>query len=328
MSIAPAQEEVPARTLGSGFVSVSIGIIVVIWAINFIAAKVGLRRLPPLTMASFRVVLAGIVMLPAYLLCRRMPALFAEARQAQRPGFTVRDYWTFLYLGFFGVAVNQICFTVGLRYTSVEHSAVIVGMGPIYILVLAVLMRLERWTWRKACGMLVSLIGVTLMARETGMTPHSTTLLGDFITLCGSLSFAIYAVLAKRVARSYDALTMTAYNHFAGALLALPIAVHQALRFGSAQHLRAVGWQAWLATAYMAVFGSAIAYLFYFWLLRYLPASKVSAFTYLLPVLGTVLAIWWLGEQASWGEFAGGTLALAGVYWIESGRSLEGNGSR
>ena len=115
----------------------SIGLVVVVWAVNFIAAKIGLRYLPPVTMASFRVEIAGISMVPAYLICSRLPA-FAEARRVRLQGFTRGDLWTFFYLGFFGVVVNQMCFTMGLRYTSVGHAAVIVGMGPIYTLVLAV----------------------------------------------------------------------------------------------------------------------------------------------------------------------------------------------
>src|SRR5260370_19457245 len=79
-------------------------------------------------MASFRVLLAGIVMVPTYLLCIRLPA-FAEAAAAYRRGFTMRDLWTFVYLGFLGVCVNQLCFTVGLQFTSVGHAAVIVGLA-------------------------------------------------------------------------------------------------------------------------------------------------------------------------------------------------------
>ena len=71
---------------------------------------------------------------------------------------------------------------------------------------------------------------------------------------------------------------------------------------------------------YMAVFSSALAYIFYFWLLRYLEASQLSAFTYLLPVLATILGISWLGERGSMVQIFGGALALGGVYWVESGR--------
>jgi drug/metabolite transporter (DMT)-like permease len=301
-----------------------IGLIVVTWAVNFIAAKIGLRYFPPLTMASFRVCAAGVVMVPFYLLVRRLP-VFAEAIAARARGFTPRDLWTFLYLGFFGVSINQFCFTLGLHYTSVSHAAVIVGLGPIYTLVLAVLLRLEKATWHKGVGMLIAFSGVAVLASEHGISAHSPSLLGDAVTMTGSLGFAMYVVLGKRVASEYDALTMTAYNHFAGALLVLPLGVREARSLLESGAWRVVPWQGWAAIGYMAVLSSAVAYVFYYWLLRYLEASQLSAFTYLLPVLASILGILALGEKGSWTQVLGGTLALGGVYWIESGRDAGAN---
>jgi drug/metabolite transporter (DMT)-like permease len=68
------------------------------------------------------------------------------------------------------------------------------------------------------------------------------------------------------------------------------------------------------------VFSSALAYAFYFWLLRFLEASQLSAFTYLLPITATLLGIVWLGERGSWSQLLGGAIALGGVYWVESAR--------
>jgi drug/metabolite transporter (DMT)-like permease len=297
----------------------SIALVVVVWAVNFIAAKIGLRYLPPLTMASFRVTLAGLSMVPAYLLCSRWPA-FADSGRGWSQGITPRDLWTFSYLGFFGVVVNQMCFTMGLRYTSVSHAAVIVGMGPIYTLILAVLFRLERATWHKVVGMTIALVGVAVLASENGISARSPSLLGDAITMTGSIGFATYAVLGKRVAGRYDALTMVAFNHFAGAIIILPVALRQARELGPFSRWRAIPWPAWAAVLFMAVCSSALAYLLYFWLLRYLEASQLSAFTYLLPVLAVILGILLLGERGSFMQIIGGTLALAGVYWVESGR--------
>ena len=318
MRIETPSGHAPSRRL----VAISIGAIVVVWALNFIAAKIGLRHLPPLTMASFRIVIAGVVMLPIYLICRRLP-IFQEAARASRSGFTGRDLWTFLYLGFFGVAINQSCFTIGLHYSSVTHSAVIVGIGPIYTLALAVLFRVEKATWRKASGMAIAFVGIALLASENGLSAHSPSLFGDGITMTGSLGFAMYAVLGKRVANKYDTLTMSAFNHFAGALLMLPLAIREARAMGPAAHWRAIPWESWASTLYMAVFGGAVALTLYFWLLRYLEASQLSAFTYLLPITGTILGILWLGEKGSWEQVFGGSLALAGVYWVESGRPSE-----
>ena len=308
------------RAPGSTALAASIGLIIIIWAINFIAAKIGLRSLPAMTLASFRVVLAGAVMLPFYVFCSRLPA-FAEAAQTRRRQFTLRDIWIFLYMGFFGVTINQVCFTVGLRFTSVGHAAVIVGMGPIYTLIFAVLFKLERVTWRKAMGMAIALIGIAMLASENGISAHSPSVLGDAITMTGSIGFAMYVVLGKRLAGRYDPLTMTAFSHYAGALIVLPVAIYRAVALGSAEHWRAIAWSGWAALLYMAIFSSAVAYLFYFWLLRYLEASQLSAFTYLLPVVATILGILWLGEKGSWAQVLGGVLALGGVYWIESGRA-------
>ncbi len=308
------------RGPGRAVLAASIALVILIWAINFIAAKIGLRSLPAATLATFRVVLAGAVMLPSYLLCSRMPA-FAEAAESRRRKFTLRDLWTFLYMGFFGVVMNQICFTVGLRYTSVSHAAVIVGMGPIYTLIFAVLLKLETATWRKVIGMLMAFAGIAVLTWENGISPHSPSVLGDAITMTGSVGFAMYVVLGKRLGNRYDPLTMGAFSHFAGALIVLPVAIYRAYMLGPEAQWRAIAWTGWAALLYMAIFSSAVAYVIYFWVLRYLEASQLSAFSYLLPVVATILGILWLREKGSWNQVLGGVLALGGVYWIESGRT-------
>jgi len=288
-----------------------------IWAINFLVVKIGLRYLPALTLASFRIVAAGFFMLAIVPLARRLP-MFSSAGHKAR--FTAGDFFTFAYLGLFGVSVNQFCFTLGLRYTNVTHSSVIVGLAPIYTLTLAVLLRLERLTWRKAVGMAIAFSGVAILASATGISPHSPTLLGDAITMCGSLGFATYVVLGKRVAAVYDSLTMTTWNFIFGALILLPVAIQQAIAIHFFEIWRTIPLTAWACVAFTALFSSTLAYLFYYWLLRYLEASQLASFSYLLPVSASGLSILFLGERGSYLELVGGLLALCGVYWIESTR--------
>ena len=323
MRITSPSGRAPTRAL----VWLALVFLTTVWAVNFIAGKIALRYFPAMTLASIRVVLAGIFMLLLNPLCRRLPAFRkpstdpASSSASHNSQITIHDLWTFLYLGFLGVTVNQVCFTIGLRYTSVTHSAIIVGMGPIYALVLAVLFRLESATFRKILGMTISLLGVILLATSKDSAQHSPTLLGDFITFIGSLGFAFYAVLGKRVAARYDALTMTTYNFLFGALFVLPIAIHRAIAFGPVSRWLAVPWPAWTAMIYMTLFSSTLAYLFYFWLLRYLEVTQLAAYNYLLPVSATFLGILFLGERGSSIEFLGGALALAGVYFVESTRN-------
>jgi drug/metabolite transporter (DMT)-like permease len=303
-------------------VALSVAALMAIWAFNFLVVKWGLRYLPALAFASFRVVGAGFFMLAIAPLCARLaifrkPALSSTGRG---PRISGHDLFVFFYLGFFGVAVNQLCFTIGLNHTNVTHSSIIVGLAPIYTLTLAVLFRLERLTLRVAIGMTIAFSGVILLASSTGMAHRSPTLLGDAITMCGSLGFAMYVVLGKRVASHNNPLTMTTWNFMFGALIALPLAVWQFFAVDFAHAWRALPWQAYACVAYTGLFSSTLAYLFYFWLLRYLEASQLASFSYLLPVSVSALSILFLGERGSLLELIGAVLALLGVYYIESTR--------
>ena len=300
-------------------ITLSISSLMMVWAINFVVGKITLRYIPPLTLGSLRIVAGAAFMILLVPLFRRLPVLQEESR-ASRPSFTWRDYWTFAYLGFFGFVVNQICFTIGLHYTNVTRSSIIVGMGPIYTLILAVLFGLEQATWRKASGMATSLAGVIILASSAGLAHRSPTLLGDAVTLCGSLGFAMWVVLGKRVAGKYDSITCTLWSFIFAAILVLPLISLQVVAFGPLSAWLALPWQAWAGLLFMTLFSSTFAFLGYLWLLRFVEASQLTAFSYIIPVAATVFSIAFLGETGAWSELLGGALALFGVYRVESAR--------
>ncbi len=274
---------------------------VLIWALNFIIGKVALDHIEPLTLASFRVVLAAILLTPIY------------ALRAGRQKFSRHDLGTFAWLGLLGVAGNQMLFTVGLNYTTAGHSSLVIATGPIAILLLASLRGLESLTTKKVSGMALCFAGVTLLALEHGLKLQGGTLAGDLITLTGTMAFAVYAVLAKKVASQYDTIAMNFFNFAFGALMVLPIAVWR----GRELDWAAVPWQGWAGLVYMSLFASVVAYLIYYWGLKYLAASRMAAFSYFLPVIAVWLGILLRGEPATMQLFGGGALILVGVYLTE-----------
>jgi len=279
-------------------------LMMLIWGINFIVAKVTLRYLDPVTLASFRVVLSAVIILPVYLI---------RPRRSTR--ITPSDVREFVKLGFFGVVVNQLCFTIGIHYTTVSHSSLIVGMGPIYVLLLAWLMGLEAITTNKLAGMAMAFAGVIVLAGEHGFSLAGGSLVGDLIILSGSVGFAFYVVLGKKVAPRFESLEMNTFNYLTGAVLILPLAARQALMLD----WRAVPWQGWAGLLFMAAFASVAAYLVYFWALKHVAASRIAAFSYLLPVIATLLGIAFLGEPVTRHLLIGGALVMGGVYLAEIG---------
>jgi drug/metabolite transporter (DMT)-like permease len=69
----------------------------------------------------------------------------------------------------------------------------------------------------------------------------------------------------------------------------------------------------------MAIFPSVVSYLIFCYALTKMPASRVSAFSYLQPVLATILAVPMLGESVNGSLAGGGALVLIGVYVAERG---------
>jgi len=103
--------------------------------------------------------------------------------------------------------------------------------------------------------------------------------------------------------------------YIAGALALAPVIFWQARHFAFAR----VSGGAWAGLIYMALFPSVVCYLIYFYALTRIAASRVSAFSYLQPVIATLLAVTLLGESISITLLAGGAVILAGVYLTERG---------
>ena len=277
----------------------------VLWSGNYVAGKIALRTMDPITLVCLRLQLAAFLMLAIYFTRR------------ERQPLKLADTWPFLYLGFFGVVINQGLFTVGLNYTTSNHSAVLIAVGPIIILLLARAMKLEAFTAAKVAGMAISFVGVYLLETEQGSPAHSPLLMGDIITFGGVIGFAIYAVLGKRVVAQYDAIALNTFNCVAAALLLLPLTIRQVI------HLdwQSVGLGGWLGMIYMAVGSSVAAYTIFYWVLRYMTASRVGAVSYFQPVIVILLSMAFLGERPSRLLLEGTALVLMGVFLAEQGKS-------
>lgn len=273
------------------------------WSFNFIIAKITLRYINPYALTSFRIVLSGILMLPIYF------------SRPHRKRLNRKDLWNFAVLGFFGVVINRGLFIVGLDYTTAGHSALIVATGPILILLLARAYQLEKVTRAKLVGMATCFAGVAILVAGEELHRHAGTWIGDLIALGGTFGFALYTVLAKKVARQYDTISMNTFCNLAGAIFLLPMSMREAVRLNWA----AVGTVGWLGLAYTVLVSSIGAYLIFFWALAHLPASRLAVFTYLEPPLAALLAVVLLGERASHVLLIGGGLILGGVYLAEFG---------
>jgi drug/metabolite transporter (DMT)-like permease len=277
-------------------------VMILLWTFNYIFGKLALREMDGFTLASFRLVIAGLLLLPIYAFCTR-------ARRVKR-----EDLLSLAALGCFGVLINQGCFTLGLSFTTTGHSSVIVGTAPILVLLIEHFFGMESLDKGKILGMALSFTGIVILAFEEGFRISSGTL-GDLITLAGTTGFAIYAVFGKRLVREYDPVPMIAITTVCAAVLISPLAIHQALHI----HPSRISLAGWAGIFYMAVMSSLVSYMIFYWALRHMPASRLAAFSYLQPVFVIAPGVFFLRERLTSHLIIGGLLVFSCVYLTERG---------
>lgn len=283
-----------------------VGLMVTLWSANFIVGKLALRQFPPLLLAGLRSALAAALILPAY--------LWEQRRRPDR--WTSADVPILLGLGLLGVALNQLFFILGLSRTTVAHSAIILGMTPLMVLIIAAGMGMEPFTARRAVGMAIALGGVAVLkAFEPRTNGPGPTWLGDTFIFLGGLSFALFTIFGKRVSTRHTSITVNTFAYMSAAVAMAPVALWQGRDFAFS-NVTAGGW---LALLYMALFPSVICYLIFYYALTRIPATRVSAFSYMQPLLVTLMGVVILHEPVTAPLVAGGTAIFFGVWMTERG---------
>lgn len=199
------------------------------------------------------------------------------------------DRLRLFFCAVFGVTINQLLFFKGLALTSPIDSGLMMVTNPIFVLILSALFLSEVINAKRVFGIIFGLSGAVLLIlfghqySNTG----SSSLLGDLFILINSLSFAIYIVLVKPLMKKYHPLTIMQVVFCIGAILVLPFGWKQ---FSDIEW-NTFSQSTWMATIFVVVGTTFLAYLFNTLALRELSAGTVSVYIYLQPLLAAGFAM-------------------------------------
>jgi drug/metabolite transporter (DMT)-like permease len=277
---------------------------VLCWSGNYIAAKIVFRELPAMIVMCLRTIVAGILIIPIY---------WYQARRKPQ-AWSWREFWLLFALGVVGITMNQFFWTLGVERTTVIHSSMIMATTPLFVLLMAGVMRLEQITLLKTIGILTALCGVAMLQLvRSASSAHGPTFLGDFLTLLCALLLAGMTALGKRYKPVSGGIAVNAVGYVLGSLLLLPVFLWSARGFDFSR----VTPGAWAGVFYMGAFSSITGYLIYYYALARIPASRMAAFQYLQPVFASLMAVVLLGEQLTGTAIAAGAVIFAGVFVTE-----------
>ena len=274
------------------------------WSGNYVAAKVVFREMPPLMAMILRTIVAGILMVPIYWWRSRASASV----------WTRREITILIGLGIGGMVGNQFFWTLGVARTTVVHSSMIMGTVPVFVLLMAGIIGLEKITLPKVLGIAIALAGVGLLTFSRAPASNRVaTVLGDFLVLLCALFLAGNTAFGKKYKPASGPIAVTAVGYIGGTLLLLPSLWFAAKGFNFAQ----VSLSAWAGVFYMGAISSVMGYMIYYFALAHIPASRMAAFQYLQPVFASLMAIVLLGEGLTATALAAGGVIFTGVLVTE-----------
>jgi len=252
---------------------------VFLWASAFVPSRILARGAPPLTILAIRFILAGGL-------------LFSGVWAARLP--VPRDGATWLRL--FAVGLGGNALYLGLSYEALRHmsagmGSIVASTNPLILALVAPWLLREPLTLRKATGLILGFAGVVL-AMHTRAGSSAARPVDVLLALAGVLSFVFSNVLFKRMRARPHPVVLNAAQLLCAGLALVPAAL---LIEGPPQ----IQWTAPVVAslAFLIVVLSVGASMLWFWILQHGEASRVSAYFFLTPAFGLLLAAALLGEQ-------------------------------
>lgn len=266
-------------------------VVVVIWGLNFVAAKVGVAQLPPLAFMALRFLLVGLLLAP-----------FTRPRAGQWPSVLAISF-------VLGVLHFGLLF-IGIKGVDAATAAIAIQLSAPFSAALAAPSFGERLGPHRGAGMALAFSGTALLAGE----PTLPDPLSLGLVVFAAFAWSVANVLVKRLPAVHP-VTMNGWM----SLLAAPQLLVLSLLFedGQAAAFAAADWRGWTALAFTVFGASIVAYSLWYHLLGKYELNRVVPFSLLAPVIGIAGGVHVLGESLSWQKLVGGVLTIIGVAVIQ-----------
>jgi drug/metabolite transporter (DMT)-like permease len=252
------------------------------WAGNIVLGRGVVGMVPPIALAYWRWTGAFVIAFG-----------FAWPHLKRDAPILLRHWRMLLLLSATGIATYNTMSYIGLTGTTALNVLLLQSAGPLIIIVWAFVLFGDRPTLRQTTGVLISLAGVATIAAHGSLDSLLQLKLnrGDVWILVAMVIYGVYAAMFRRRPAAHP-LSFLVATMGIGSLMILPFYLWETAQGGKILG----GLPAWLALAYIAVFPSFIAYLFFNRGIELIGAGRAGQSWHLMPVFGSILAVLFLGE--------------------------------
>jgi drug/metabolite transporter (DMT)-like permease len=276
---------------------------VIVWGASFIATKVALEEISPITIVWLRF-LMGVVILGLVVLLRRQLTLPDR-----------KEWGYFALLGFLGITFHQWLQSNALQTSEAGTTAWIVSTTPIFMAVLGWFLLKERLGWTKNTGILLAFLGVLVVVSRGNLGSISIGKFGapgDVLVLISAVNWSVFSALSRRGLKTYAASLMMFYIMLLGWLFTTLLF----FTTSGIGEIPSMTFRGWLAVGFLGIFCSGLAYIAWYDALQALSTAQTGVFLYIEPLIAVVVAFFILGEAITPASLVGGAVILFGVWLV------------
>jgi len=269
-----------------------------IWGSTWLFIKLGLNDLPPLTFAGIRFVIAAIILF-SLIAVRRVP--LPRKR---------RDLMLLALTGVLSFTLNYGLVFWGEQYISSGLAALLQSTLPAFGLIIAhYYLPRERMTLPRMLGVLLGVLGVAVIFSNQLQVSGPRALWGSAALVVSAFCAAYANVLVKTYGLNLQPSVLAAGQMVFGLIPLLLIGIPlegNPLKF----HWTPI---AFISLLYLAIVGTVIAFLLYYWLMRNMDVTKTMLIALVTPVVAVVLGMLILKEELHWRTLVGGAMIMSGI---------------
>lgn len=269
-----------------------------IWGSTWLFIKLGLEDLPPLTFAGIRFIIASLILLG-----------LLKIRRQSLPT-SRRDWMLLAGVGVMAFSMNYGLLFWGEQYISSGLAALLQATAPAFGLVFAhFYLPEEKMSPAKIAGVLIGVLGVAVIFSSQLSIAGPKALAGSLALLVSAVFVAYSNVIVKAYCAHLEPTVLAAGQMMCGVVPLLLVGIPlegNPLKFH---------WtpMAVVAMFYLAIVGSVIAFILYYWLMKNMDVTKTLLIALVTPVVAVILGMIVLKETLEWRTLLGGAMIISGI---------------
>ncbi len=273
-----------------------------IWGSAFIAIKVSLNYFSPVSVASYRLIVASIFLLIFYIIGKYKTSLNRT------------DLIMLLFVGVVGNFLPFYLISWSEQHIQSSTAGILMGVGPILTLILShFFTKDDRFTYSKLISISIGFIGVLFIFEIDTLfnfgTANSLQLFSKFLIIIAALGYMISNIVAYNTLKHIDSFSITFFATLFGALVSVPF-----LLYSENIQPSYINFTALLPILYLGIFPTALAFQLRYHITKTSGPVFLSYVAYLIPIFALIWGFVLLSEEIYLNSIIGITLILFGVY--------------